>query len=65
MTSLNCFGVEVEALANRGRSREVCEARRTLVELAVVNKGIRPAEVARYLGISRASVAAYQRKLTG
>ncbi len=57
-------GVEVEALVNRGRSREVCEARRALVELAVVKKGIRPVEVARYLGISRASVAAYRRKLT-
>ena len=61
MTSLNCFRVEVEALVNRGR--KVCEARRTLAGLAVVKKGVRPVEVARYLGISRASVAAYRRKL--
>jgi len=56
-------GITVAELCGVRRCAEVSRGRRNLVELAVMQKGIRAAEVARYLGISTASVAGHRRKL--
>jgi putative transposase len=57
------FGVPEERLRGRGRSAVVSRARRALVRAAVVERGIRPVDVSRALGISTASVSAHLRAI--
>jgi len=57
-------GIRVEDLRGSGRSRHISHARRWFVRRAVLDNGLRAVNVARYLRISTAAVAAYRRKLT-
>ncbi len=57
-------GITVNELCGSQRPRAVGAARMELVKLAVIERNVRLIDVARYLGIATASVAAYRRKLT-
>jgi putative transposase len=56
-------GVSMAGLRGRGRPPQVSAARRALVRAAVVERGIRPVDVSRFLGIATASVAAHLRAI--
>jgi hypothetical protein len=51
------FGLTVSVLQSRMRTRGISRARRALILTAVLNHGIRPIDVARFLGISCAAVS--------
>lgn len=57
-------GICVEDLRGSGRSRPISRARMMLVRRALVEDGLRAVDVARYLRMSTAAVAAYRRKFT-
>jgi putative transposase len=57
-------GVDLRALRGPGRSRAVSAARRALV-WAAVGRGMRPVDLSRYLGVSRAAVTAQRRTQLG
>ncbi|MBI4518074.1 MAG: transposase [Deltaproteobacteria bacterium] len=50
-------------LCGAGRSAAVSRSRREVIRVAVLQRGIRPVEVSRYLGISTAAVAQQLRRL--
>jgi hypothetical protein len=50
-------GFTSRELSDAGRKGKVSAARRDLIRVAVVERGIRPVDVSRLLGISTASVA--------
>jgi REP element-mobilizing transposase RayT len=56
-------GVAARSLSSPGRPRAVSTARRELIRVAVCERRIRAADVARFLRISTASVAAHLRAL--
>ena len=55
----------VERLRGAGRAAAVSAARRELIRAAVLERGIRPVAVSRYLGISTAAVAQHLRACEG
>ncbi len=50
-------GLTRKELSDAGRKGKVSAARRELIRVAVVERGIRPVDLSRLLGISTASVA--------
>ena len=53
--------IDLRVLRGPDRRRAVSAARRALARAAVVERGIRPVEVSRYLGVSRAAITAQLR----
>ena len=53
--------IDLRLLRGPDRRRAVSAARRALARAAVVERGIRPVEVSRYLGVSRAAITAQLR----
>ena len=60
----HAHGLDVHALRGTTRNRRVSAARRALT-WAAVGRGIRPVELSRYLGISRAAITAQLRTAGG
>jgi hypothetical protein len=55
--------IDLRVLGGPDRRRAVSAARRALARAAAVERGIRPVEVSRYLGLSRAAITAQLRTL--
>jgi hypothetical protein len=53
--------IDLRVLRGPDRRRAVSAARRALARAVVVERGIRPVEVSRYLGVSRAAITAQLR----